>query len=255
MNRLLDKVKQIKIKEWFDKVKDFFSRVCIKYKSLSKKWKIMIGIIIAIVVVIIVIVTSILIYNKMDAAMLAKKSDNERFSLEYERLNERTTLSFKKYPQVNISESNIFKYIDVAKVNEIMENNGEAVVYFGSPKCLYCRSAVQVLHDVAKETKLDVIYYVDVTKEKKEVIKLYEKFDERLIFSDDDVSNLLKDSLVVFIADGFVVSYQEGTLFSQESPYDPLDEWQLYGLKEIYLSGINDVLRSIQNKKEAASKN
>ena len=53
--------------------------------------------------------------------------------------------------------------------------------------------------------------------------------------------------LVVFVVDGNIVSSRIGTLFSQTDPYTPLDNSQVKWLSEIYRSGIEDVLKGIQN--------
>ena len=62
-----------------------------------------------------------------------------------------------------------------------------------------------------------------------------------------EAQSLTKDvDLVLFVVDGQIVSYNIGTLFSQENPYIPLDDSQVQGLSEIYRYGINDVLSSIE---------
>ena len=49
------------------------------------------------------------------------------------------------------------------------------------------------------------------------------------------------------MADGQIVSYNKGTLFSQEDPYTELDASQIQGLSEIYRYGIRDVLEAMKN--------
>ena len=53
--------------------------------------------------------------------------------------------------------------------------------------------------------------------------------------------------LVIFVADGKIVSYNKGTLFSQEDPYNELDASQIQGLSEIYRYGIRDVLNAMND--------
>ena len=63
---------------------------------------------------------------------------------------------------------------------------------------------------------------------------------------------LLDDSfvpLVIFVVDGNIVSYNKGTIFSQDDPYKELNKSQIQGLSEIYKYGINDVVNGINNKK------
>ena len=52
------------------------------------------------------------------------------------------------------------------------------------------------------------------------------------------------------MVNGNVVSYNKGTLFSQEDPYVELDDYQVEGLSEIYRYGINDVLDSMRIKNQ-----
>ena len=58
---------------------------------------------------------------------------------------------------------------------------------------------------------------------------------------------------MIFVVNGDIVSYNKGTLFSQEDPYDELDDFQVNGLSEIYNYGTMDVLDSIKNKNNTNS--
>lgn len=221
-----------------------------KLLGMLKKRSFIIGI--AVVVMIFVIV---LIFFFSDGDLIASfgASDGVLFREEYEKLNGELTSDGEEYPKVNISSNNVTKYSNIEEIVSLFNNEGDAVVYFGYAECLYCRSAVQVLYDVAKTTELDILYYLDVSNQGEEYNTLYEKLGDELVEEEDNGNKVINAPLVIFIANGRVVSYNKGTLFSQESPYIPLDEWQVYGLSEIYQYGINDVLTSINNKKEAAS--
>ena len=73
--------------------------------------------------------------------------------------------------------------------------------------------------------------------------KLYEILGDEIVM--DDVGNKSLDvPLVIFVSNGNIVSYHEGTIFSQYSAYQKLDESQEQGLKEIYRHGIKDVINS-----------
>ena len=172
-------------------------------------------------------------------------NDEELFHSEYTKLNNVSTEDGKKYPRVSISKNNKIKYATYDEILNIFNSKGNAVIYFGYPKCLYCRSAVQVLIDTAEDTDLDKIYYLDI--ENKE-----QKYDELLnILGNEfiDTSNndrKIYSPLVVFVAEGKVVSYNKGTLFSQKDPYTELDASQIKGLSEIYRYGIRDVLEAMK---------
>ena len=144
----------------------------------------------------------------------------------------------KKYPEVKLPSNNILRYSDVNEISNIFKDKGNGVIYFGFSTCLYCRSAIEVLCEEAKDTKLDKIYYLDTSK--------VEDYGEMLGYLDDkfltDEKNNVYSPLVIFVVRGQIVSYAKGTLFSQEDPYVELDKSQIEGLGEIYRYGIRDVL-------------
>lgn len=203
-------------------------------KKIFKKKNIIIGILI---VGIIIIVSCIIFIGFV--------SDAEKIRDEYQKLNGRDTSDNKKYPEVNISKDNKLVYSNVEEIVDIFASDGDAVIYFGYAECLYCRSAIEVLCDASYESSLDKIYYLDVNKDidYSNLVKLL-----RSDFIIDN--NKIYSPLVIFVVDGEIISYNKGTLFSQDDPYERLDEWQVKGLKEIYSYGIRDVVSSINNKKD-----
>ena len=208
-------------------------------KKLNKKNILLIGL--PILIFIIVIIGIIILLSKDNNENKISNPDGERFKEEYEVLNNTKNEEGKVYPEVSISSSNIIKYSTETEILNIINNNGDAVVYFGYPTCGYCRSSVEVLLNTSKDTKLDVIYYIDTNK----------------IELSDELQNILKESiiedsyssLVVFITDGEIVSYNIDTLSSHEDPYKKLYPSQVEGLSEIYKYGINDVVSSKEIKK------
>ena len=89
------------------------------------------------------------------------KTDAEKFKEEYEKLNN-TTINDKKVRNVSISKDNQVIYKTEKDIVEMMDNKESFVVYFGFSKCPWCRSVIETLLKVAKDTNLDTIYYVDV---------------------------------------------------------------------------------------------
>lgn len=202
-------------------------------------------------------------------------NDGSMFMEEYESLNDEKTMDNKKYPRVDIGVSNKIKYLTIGEVLNILDN-GTAVIYIGYAECLYCRSAVQVLLDTAKEMELKNIYYLDISNvwDIKEVDadgnvvivqeadinyvtlleEIGEEYTEDYILKDkaNNIINAnekrLKVPLVIFIVDGNIVSSNVGTLFSQDDPYMPLSDAQVRGLSEIYSYGIKDVLDGLKIK-------
>lgn len=199
-----------------------------------------------------------------------KTSDSEKIKNEYEKLNNELSEDGKNYPTVELPSNNIMKYSDIDEVMSIFYKRENAVIYFGYSTCLYCRSAIEVLCDVASSTDLGTIYYLDIedywdvkefNKNNELVIKkeansryneLLDILGEELIteytLTDRD-GNIVRVGdkrvyvpLVIFVVQGDIVSYNRGTLFSQDDPYVKLDDSQKEGLGEIYRLGINNVL-------------
>lgn len=205
------------------------------FKDIFTNKKKLITVIIAAMLIIVVLVFGL--FNMLD------NDKNNVFKDEYESLNNVATEDGKKYPRVVIPEDNKIKYASYEEVIDIFNKNGDAVVYFGYPTCLYCRTAIQVLLNVSEETEISEILYLDV--EKKD-----ERYDELLGKLGDEFKteqNEIYSPLVIFVADGNIVSYNKGTLFSQEDPYQELDQSQINGLSHIYKSGIQDVLNAMRN--------
>lgn len=169
--------------------------------------------------------------------------DGRKIAKEYESLNNKDNEDGKKYPTVNIPSNNVLKYSSSEEILKIFENGSDAVVYFGYATCLYCRTAIQVLCDTAKNTELDAIYYLDVYEKDNKYDELLNMLGDELVENTDGKKNIISP-LVIFIVDGKVASYNKGTLFSQDDPYIELDNSQIKGLSEIYRYGIKDVLES-----------
>ena len=172
--------------------------------------------------------------------------DEKEFKSKYEELNDVVNEEGKKYPVVKIPANNNIKYKEINQIVDIFENNKDAVIYFGYPECVYCRSAVQVLFDIAKDTELDTINYLEI-KDDTNYDEIMKYLGNEFITTDNN-KRTIYSPLVLFVVNGDVVSYNKGTLFSQTDPYVELDNDQKFGLSEIYKYGINDVLTSIRLK-------
>ena len=219
-------------------------------------------------ILVLIIIVLIIRTNGYNLSVLS--SDGDTFKNDYESLNNLESSDDKVYPTVNITYDNI-KYVSIDEALDILDKD-TGVIYIGYPECIYCRVAVQVLLDTAKGTKLDNIYYLDISdvwdikeldKNNKVVTKkeANDKYNKLL----DELGDLylvdykLKDKkgnevdvgekrvnvpTVIFVVNGDIVSGNVGTLFSQDDPYEKLNDDQIKGLSEIYNYGINDVLKA-----------
>lgn len=93
-------------------------------------------------------------------------TDALKFKPEYEALNDTVRESDgAKYNNVEVPEDNPIVYVDSEKALEVLESDN-AILYVGAAWCPWCRNAVSVLIEVAKEYKIDKVYYLNLDKEK-----------------------------------------------------------------------------------------
>ena len=231
----------------------------------NKKFFVVIGIIL---LVLLLKKENLIFFESLD-------KETKAFINEYEKLNGELSEEGKKYPEVNIPSKNNIKYLTIEETLDILDD-GTAAIYIGYPECIYCRSAVQVLFDTAKESDIESVYYLDISKiwDVKEVDKdgkvvtvqeadsnynkLLEELDdihiEDYVLKDKDGKEIDVEEkriivpLVIFVVNGDIVSSNVGTLFSQKNPYISLNDDQVKGLSEIYSYGLRDVLNGLNNK-------
>lgn len=205
-----------------------------------------------------------------------KISDAMKFKNEYEALNELVNEnSEEKYVNVEISEENPIVYKTGKEILDVLKNE-DAIIYFGFAACPWCRNAVPVLIDTAKELNVEKIYYVDILdmrdtykfsgsiepeQTKKGTDAYYEilKFlDKKLdkFYVTDDAGNMYDTGVkrlyaptVVGVKDGKVVGFHVATVESQTNPYETLTDKQKEELKKEYKTIIEAV-----NKKDNVCK-
>ena len=199
--------------------------------------------------------------------LLRPDSMSNRFKLEYESLNGQKTDDGRKYMKVNISNDNKIVYVDYDTVFDVLDDTG--VIYFGFPECPWCRNAVPVLLEAAKESGLDEIYYLNNQEDRDtkvlkdgEVVtekegssnynKLLEKLGDKASvyegLNDDSIKRLYYPT-VVFVKNGEIIDYIEGTVDSQTDPYTPLNENQKEELKDKYRSAMSNLQSCDQDSK------
>ena len=95
-------------------------------------------------------------------------ADAIKFKEEYESLNGTIRESDgAKYNSVTIPEDNPIKYVDAKGALEVLKNE-TSIIYVGAEWCPWCRNAVPVLFDAAKDTNMKTVYYLNLDKEKED---------------------------------------------------------------------------------------
>ena len=88
--------------------------------------------------------------------------DSLRFKLDYENLNGEVNASGKEHRTIKIDEDNPYEEITTKELLKKIENKETFYVYFGDPLCPWCRSVLEKSIEVAKESKVKKIYYIQI---------------------------------------------------------------------------------------------
>ena len=214
-----------------------------------------------IILLIVLVISVILISLKLPVV----ENDAIKFKKEYEELNNKDTGYNKKYIEMNIEKENPMIYVSYDKLINIIKND-TAIIYFGFPECPWCRNAVPVLIDTAKELGIDKIYYYNAvtirdkktldekgniiieeegTKEYKELVELlYEHLPIYDGLNDNKIKRLYLPT-VLFVKNGKILGLHTSTVDSQKDPYKKLTNEQYQELKSIYFDYINKVFEIV----------
>lgn len=192
-------------------------------------------------------------------------NDSLKFKKEYEALNGNISSSNNKYIELNISLNNPIKYSNYKEIIDVIKN-GTGIIYLGFPECPWCRAAVPVLLEAAKNNNVDKIYYLNIKNDR----DLYVINDGKLTYALDDDGNEIKgvkeyfdllDALdnylsdyviefdnktyetgkkriyapsVIFVKNGYVTNIQVSTVENHLDAYEPLTKEQKKELYNIY---------------------
>lgn len=190
-----------------------------------------------------------------------RKTDSIKFKTEYESINGQENSSNKNYAALDINKDNPMIYADYDKIYEVL--NGTGVIFFGFKECPWCRAAIPVLLEAAKEIGIDKIYYLNnkedrdtkslvdgnVVTEKEGTAEYYKLLDKLGTEYTEEYSGLNDSSIrrlyfptVLVVKDGKIISSIVGTVDSQTDPYVSLTESQKSELKNNYIENMKKTL-------------
>lgn len=174
-----------------------------------------------------------------------------QFAQEMEALNNQDNGYGGNHLEIDIAAPNTVKYATYQEV-ENMLNFGTGVIYFGFPECPWCRNLAPTLIDVANKYETNILYFnnrnerdtkklVDgVVVTEKEGTENYYNILELLKDHSSVYDGLEDESIkrlyfptVVFVKNGTIVGFHEGTVESQESAATYLTKEQQEELKDI----------------------
>ena len=97
-----------------------------------------------------------------------KLTDSEKFAKEY-KLKDKDGKAL----------DNVFVYRNPEQIINILEK-GTGIVYLGFPECPWCTAYIPYLNEIAKEKKVEKIYYLNILEERKNNTDAYKKITEIL---------------------------------------------------------------------------
>lgn len=155
-----------------------------------------------------------------------KKSESNsiKFKEEYEALNDAGNV------EISINEDNPIEYADYDKILEVIEN-GTGIIYLGFPECPWCRNALPVLFDAAKDNDVEVIYYMNILKERDS----YVVEDGELVYATDDEGNEKKGTKGYFkLLDALDKHLSDYTILFEDEEYE-VGEKRIYAPTFIFV--------------------
>ena len=190
---------------------------------------------IIIIIPIIIILVSIICF-------VTYQDDQLRFKLSYEYINYMEYDNGKKI-KVSIPSNNKIKYVSNTEILDILGSK-TGIIYFGYNTCPWCRNAVPILIEAAKENNIETIYYADIHKLKLSNIReeLYNKLDSYLSVNEEGKKALAVPA-VYFLVDGNIVCNHTGTVDSYHNPYNKMTTEQEQELLNIY----NDCIKEMKS--------
>ncbi len=92
------------------------------------------------------------------------------FKKEYESMNGVESKSGKAHRTVSISKDNPYEKVNAKDIVEKINNKETFYVYFGDKLCPWCRSVIEKSIEVAKDKKINKIYYIEIWNDEGEEI-------------------------------------------------------------------------------------
>lgn len=195
-----------------------------------------------------------------------KQTEAMKFKEEYEKLNNQAKESGNgKYSSIEIPEDNAIVYSNVEEILSILENKS-GVIYFGYPECPWCRNMVSPLLNTANMVGMDKIYYLNVkdmrdlkkldengniitekegSAEYKDLLKVLDSVLPTYQGLNDDTIKRIYVPTVLFVKDGEIIGFHEGTVDSQEDPSILLTSEQEKELSSIYSDYMHKILGDV----------
>lgn len=140
-----------------------------------------------------------------------------------------------KYYKVELSDTNVYKYIDTNTLNDIF-NNKDGLLFIGDKTSNMARKDITVLNDVVSSTSILEVYYVDVND------------------LNDDLKNIINEKTDNFeISGGTLIAVQGGKVLNIFNPKYTINSTELSDSEKLLL--YNDYKDIVNNFVEECNEN
>ena len=135
----------------------------------------------------------------------------------------------------NVDKNNVFKFVNVTDVNNIISNDDiNGIILFGFKSNEWTKYYAEYINDVANEVGVKEVFYYDFESDRKERNGTYETIVNNLSvytkYDDYNTSDIYAPTLLV-IKDGEVLLYDDSTAI-RSGNYTPDIYWQDYQIEE-----------------------
>lgn len=147
----------------------------------------------------------------------------------------------KDYPSVSVS--NVYKYATLDNVIEIIEK-GSGIIYLGFPTCPWCKEAVPVLNEAAKDRKIKEIFYYNFREIRENNTEGYQTLVSLLsdyIDEDEEGNKKIGAPTVVFVQNGKIKGVHIDTVEGHDARKRKMTDEEVKQLKVIYTDLIDKV--------------
>ncbi len=178
-----------------------------------------------IIIGLILIIIFILCFYLKTSKTINEQTDSEKFAKEYGLVNQKGDII-----------DNVFVYRSNEEIIKILKN-GTGIVYLGFPECPWCNEYVIYLNEVAKENKVEKIYYLNILEDRKNNTKEYQEIVSILseyLQNDEEGNKKIYVPAVIAVKDGKIVGFDDETAWDTKGYDSPSDYWKnedLEGLK------------------------
>lgn len=147
-----------------------------------------------------------------------------------------------------VEENNLFHFSDATEVLNLI-NNKSGVILMGFPLNEWTNYYASILDKVAKELKLDTIYYYDFLKDRDESNGTYETIVNKLnmyVTVDDEGTKDLHAPTIVVVKNGEVIAYFDDTAYikGNVTPEIYYNEYQKGITYEMFKTAISAYMES-----------